>query len=159
MITERSIALDKEHNLEYFSIIEKQAILFSKLSKINSDLIALQIPKIFVWNSAKRLKEIHKEMKLVEKEYIEWNKTIESFIYNPTLYIKRDADYNLILLHHIDILRDIRDKMSDGVLILITNNYNRAKGEQSNQINFIIAITSFVFTFIGLALALLTFTP
>jgi hypothetical protein len=159
MITEKSLDLDKELNPEYFSILEKYNALFNKVNKINSDLIALRIPKLFLWKSAKRLNEIHNEMKLVEKEYLEWDKIINSFIFNPTLFIRNIKDSDLIFLHNVDVLRDIRNKLSDGVLILVTNNYNRAKEGQSNQINFIIAITSFVLTFIGLGFTLFTFTP
>jgi hypothetical protein len=98
-------------------------------------------------------------MKLVEKEYLEWNKMADSFIHNPTLFIRDNADYNLVFLHNIDTLKDIRNKLSEGVLLVVTNNYNRAKERQSNQINFIIAMSSFVVSFIGLVLALLTLTP
>jgi hypothetical protein len=159
MNIEKDLALDEKLNPEYFSILEKHQVLLNKANKINNDLIAFQIPRLFVWKSAKTLKAIHKEIKIVEKEYLEWDNLATSFIHHPKLSIQDDEYKNLVFSHNLDILKDLRNKMSDNILFILGNNYFRSKESQGNQINFIIAITSFILTLIGLVIASLTFVP
>lgn len=159
MTIEKNLDLDEKLNPGYFSILDKHQILFAKLNKINNDLIAFKVSKLLVWKSSNMLKKIHKEIKIAEKDYLEWNKIATNFIHNPTLNILDNANQNLVFLHNINILSDLRNKLNESFILILLGNHDRAKERQSNQINFIIAIASFVVSLIGLVFALFTFTP
>jgi hypothetical protein len=151
----KKLSIDKEKNPDYYSIIEKHNLLMNKWNKVNGKIHALKFLKLFLWKNKKKLKEIYIELGQLEKEFIAWNNVAYPFITEPSFALPSCPESDLMFLHLTANLRDLRNKMNDNMR-LIENNYNRIKDWENNQLNFIIAIISFVMTFIGL---LWTFNP
>jgi hypothetical protein len=158
MASIKKLMIEKEKNPEYYSILEKHNVLMKEWNQINNKIHSLKVPKLFIWKNKDQLKEIFNELTQLEKDYIDWNNIAYPFISSPNYVIPNCPESNLIFLHFTANLRDLRNKMSDDMR-LIENNYNHFKNWQSNQVNFIIAISSFVLSIVGLIIALLTVSP
>jgi hypothetical protein len=155
MVNPRKLSLKREDNQAYYSIIDGHNNLMDNWNNINKELYDLRQPKVLFWGHKKKLKKVGISLLELQKQFLEWNKQASQMIFDPHLIFQANEESELGFLHYSGILRDLRNKV-DNHMVLIVDNYNRERDNHTNQVNFVIAIASFVLTFLGLAATIWT---
>lgn len=151
-----NLDINKEKNADYFEIIEKDYTdLMDRWNKLNKRMQKTSIPDLLVFTVKSELRSIGKDLKILQKDYIKWNKKAGSFLAKPHYIFEKDQDNGVVFLHYSNMLRHVIRSM-DSHMVMIANNYNMRWDGYKGQRNFIIAIISFVLTFLGLVVALYT---
>tara|TARA_R100001143_G_C3359147_1_gene134458 strand:+ start:2171 stop:2641 length:471 start_codon:yes stop_codon:yes gene_type:complete len=151
-----NLDIDKEANAAFFEIIEKEhGDLMDRWNDLNARILKIQIPKIFLFTIKSNLREIGQELKQLQNDYIAWNKKAGNFLGKPNYTFKESQNGLAVLTHYSSMLRHVVNSMHNN-MILIANNYNKRWDQYKGQTNFVIAISSFLLTFLGLIAALYT---
>ncbi|MBO6801627.1 MAG: hypothetical protein JJ892_15245 [Balneola sp.] len=151
-----NLVLDRETNPDYFEIVEKRFTkLMDQWNSINKKIHDAKIPIVVPFRVKGELDEIQKELKALQAAFLEWNQKAGDLLVEPKYGYKKDDNIIAIMVHYSGILKHRISTMNHDML-LIANNYNNKIDQYKSQINFIIAITSFVLTFMGLIIALYT---
>ena len=155
MIRKHLISLTKEDNPEYFAILDGHNSLMAEWNRIGKELQGLKQPKIFLWGHKKKLRKIASEVTQLQTQFLAWNKQAYEMITHPKIVLAEGADSQLSFLHYTSLLMDLRNRVGSD-MVMIVDNFQRVAGVHSNQLNFLIAVTSFALTFLGLVAALIT---
>ena len=152
------IALDTEHNPDFFSIIDRHNAIMDEWNRLNRELHAFNIPRFFPFFRRKKLAIIANSSEELQKQFIAWNKDAYAIIKEPVVIPRQDADPQTTFLHYMSLIRDIRNRLSFDMQLLL-DNFNQCKSDLNNQINFVIAVFSFSASFAGLIFAIIAFKP
>jgi len=150
------IRLDEEGNESYYELVEEYNELLSRWNKFNENINEFRIPRLLVFGTKKHLEEKGNELSLLQKDYLDWKGKATNFFIKPHYNISKELDGDLIFIHFTNVLRHLVNRMESN-MILIANNYNKIYSDYEGQINFIIAIISFLISFSGLILGIITF--
>lgn len=151
-----NLVLDREINPEYFEIAEKGFNeLMDQWNAINKKIHGAKIPTFVPFRVKGELDEIQKELKALQAAFLEWNQKAGDLLVEPKYGYGKDDNIIAIMVHYSGILKHRISTMNHD-MVLIANNYNNKINGYKSQNNFIIAITSFVLTFLGLVIALYT---
>jgi hypothetical protein len=124
-------------------------------NKIAHELDEMEIPKKISPKFKRRLRAIGLEIQELQKRFLEWNKKAYALITKPHFIFSGDEEREIGFLHYSGLLQNIRDHI-DNRMVMIVSNYNRVQDMYSSQVNFVIAISSFIATLLGLVATLLT---
>lgn len=151
-----NLVLDRETNPEYFEIVEKGFVeLMDRWNSLNKKIHAVKIPTLIPYRVKSELDEIKEELKELQDNFLEWNQKAGDLLVEPKYGYKEDDNIVAIMVHYSGILKHRISTMNND-MVLAANNYNKKVDQYKSQINFIIAITSFVLTFFGLVISLYT---
>lgn len=148
-MTTKRIYLKKEINPDYYKIGDEHNELMKKWNALNSKIHSLIIPKFFFFKVKIVLAKLKRDGEDLNKDYIAWNKKATEFLLNPKFYFeKNQEDRELVYTNFTNGLKFIIEKMQNN-MILIATNFNLTSSQCREQRNFIIAISAFIFGFIG----------
>lgn len=152
-----NLDIDKERNAEYFKIIEiEQNELMDRWNVLHQKLHELKIPKLFGLKSKKQFKIIATELRALQRDYLAWNKKASNFLSKPRyIFDNKKHDSSVAFFHYSSMLRHVLNTMYNNMLMIVES-YNKRLDQYKSQLNFNIAIFSFVLTFLGLIVTLIT---
>jgi len=150
-MTAQKISLKLEDNPDYYDIIREHNELMANWDKLNIKILSFRIPTFII--KPKRLRGFEEELKNIEKQFIEWNKKACSFSHAPKYKFDVNENQELAFIHYTNNMRFLINTMEDS-MVLINANYNRQYSRLEGQINFIIAIGSFVVAMVGLVISI-----
>ncbi len=154
-IATRKLGLDKERSPEFHEIVEENNALMDEWNRVNRVLVDSKQPRLWLFGHKKKLQKIGRELRELQDRFITWNERSGNMLYKPHFRFRSDQESEVGFIHYTNVLRDLRNSM-DRRMVLIADNYNRRHDEHNSQVNFIIAITAFFLTFIGLIATLIT---
>jgi len=149
------IDLDRERNPVYFSLIDRSSELVEEYNRLNRQLHGFKFSKVLPFSARKRLNRLVEPLRHLQAQFTQWNNDAYPFIASPTLLPSEGAEPYISFLHHMSLLRDVRNRVSFDMELLVVN-FDRIKSDVTNQINFFIAIASFLVSFGGLAASLIS---
>ena len=152
---QHKLGLKKENNTEYYEIIDEHNLLMDEWNGLNKKIYTIKQPRLFLFRHKKQLQALGLDILELQKKFLYWDKKVSNFIMNPHLIFSENEEREIGFIHFISVLRDIRNKL-DNQMIMIATNFNKLQDGHSNQVNFIIAVASFILTYIGLIVTLLT---
>lgn len=151
-----NLDIDRNKNQKYFDLIEKDhGELMDRWNELQSRILKVKIPSLMVLGVKKELKQIGSELKKLGEDYIRWNNKAGNFLGKPNYVFKKDQDPGIVFLHYSNMLRHVVNSMESDMRV-ITDSYNKRWDQYKGQRNFIIAITSFILTFLGLVAAIIS---
>ncbi|HKZ22487.1 MAG TPA: hypothetical protein VJ165_04710 [candidate division Zixibacteria bacterium] len=143
------VKLDPESNPEYSSLIKGYNSLLDRWNEINLSLHKFKVPKIFLFKTENKLFNIGRNLKSLQKDYLEWQGKATGFYLNPHYKFEAGTANDLAYLHYTNVLSN-RLLHLELIMQLINNNYNLMHYIIDNRINFLIAITGLMLGLSGL---------
>jgi hypothetical protein len=145
--------LDEDKNPEFFEIAQEHNELMDEWNRINAGLIEETQPIVFLYGRASYLDSRYGQpISDLQKQFVDWNKRASDLAYKPNLTFGEDEESELGFIHYTNVLRDLKNRMEDR-MNLIVRNYNQVHGNHRDQVNFNIAIASFILAIIGVVLS------
>ena len=126
-----------------------------KWNDYNHQLQEMEIPRLPSSHFKKQLKAMGEKLNSLQTQFIQWNKNASILTTKPHFVFSSSGDSHISFLHYTGMLQDIRNQL-DNHMLLIGSNYNRVQDLYSSQVNFSIAIASFVVSLIGLIVSILS---
>lgn len=155
MTNKRKLNLKKESNPEYYSILDEHKSLMTEWNRLNLEIFKIKQPKIILLRHKVYLQRLGLEIYALQKKFLIWNSKVSNFVINPHLIFHEDEESEIGFHHFTAILRDIKNTF-DNHMVMIATNYNKVQDIHSNQVNFLIAIASFILTLIALIITFVT---
>lgn len=150
---QRILNLDEEKNPEFHEIAQEHNELMDEWNSINADLVTETQPILLLWGRASYLESKYGQpISDLQEQFVEWNKRASDLVYKPNLTFGENEESGLGLIHYTNVMRDLKNRMEDR-MNLIVKNYNQVYSNHRNQINFNIAIASFILAIIGVILS------
>lgn len=149
-----NLVLDRETNPKYFEVVEKGFNdLMDRWNSLNKKIHDVKVPTVFPFLIKSDLNEIKDELKKLQEDFLSWNQKAGDLLVEPNYGYKKDDNIVAIMVHYSGILKHRISTMNND-MVLAANNYNKKVDQYKSQVNFIIAITSFILTFFGLVISL-----
>jgi hypothetical protein len=149
MIRPHKLNLKKEDNLLFYEILDEHNAIMSEWNRIGHQLQDIKIPKLISPRFRRRLRSIGLEIQELQKRFLQWNGKAYGLVTKPNYVFSEDEERELGFIHYSGLLQDIRNHV-DNRMVMMVSNFNRVQDLYSSQVNFVIAISSFVLTFLGL---------
>jgi hypothetical protein len=149
-----NIFIDKEQNPEFFALFDEFRVITAEYNRINGLLIGHRVPKIFLHGHRIILYSVGKQVKELHEKFLDWIDRSGNFLVHPKLSFDENTDAQTSFSHYMNVLRETRRDGIDSFNTMI-GNYNRIVDSYSTQLNFLIAIISFVASFGGLIASLI----
>jgi hypothetical protein len=99
------------------------------------------------------LKEIGREIQALQKKWGDWEARTLKFCTQPTFNFPKDGMNSVAFLHFTGVLIE-RVRFVQVLMIQGIENYNKRYNEHENRKNFMIAISAWILTFLGLVASL-----
>jgi hypothetical protein len=152
-IREHKLDLDRESNKEYYFFIDDFSVIQNEINTLNNKLLRFKQPRFFLFCQKKKIKAFLKPMEDVRDLVDNWSKKYTTFLGKPKLSLNNILDPTLGYVHFMSYLGVLNNIISDKFDTIVSN-YTIIQDRNSNQINFIIAITSVLLSLFGLLLAI-----
>lgn len=150
---QRLLNLDEEKNPEFHEIAQEHNELMDEWNRINAGFVEEPQPILLLWGRASYLESKYgQHISDLQKKFVEWNKRASDLVYKPTLTFGEDEESELGLIHYTNVMRDLKNRMEDR-MNLIVKNYNQVYSDHRSQVNFNIAIASFILAMVGVILS------
>jgi hypothetical protein len=153
---QQPIHIDKESNPEYYALVDRHNTIMAEWNHLSKELQSLRHRRVLLFRERRDLKNHGKQLKKLQNMFLEWNSDVYNFIVHPNLILPDGADSHIGFPHYMGLLKDMRNRL-DGYMVLAANNFYRCNDRYSNQVNFLIAIASFLASFAGLIIGIYTF--
>ncbi len=101
----------------------------------------------------KKIIAIGKEAYALQKDFLDWNKRAANFFLHPHYKIDIEQNEILVYTHFTDNMRYSVSSMNN-LMTLLIDNYSKIYNGYESQLNFLIAIVSFVLSIVGLGISL-----
>jgi hypothetical protein len=148
------IKMNRDDNPTYYSLIDRHNEIMVEWNRIHNILHTFRFPRFFPFFQKKRLRSTSEAFRQLQDRFVHWNKDTYTFIIDPRLIFPSGADSQMTFLHVTALLRDTRSRLDSDMLLLL-NDFSRTFEDINNQINFVVALLSFIGTFAGLVATLL----
>jgi len=147
--------LVRSDNEVYYGLFERHNDLVDRWNDLNHYLV--DAPPVGFPTRKKKRVLLSKGVILADllRDFLEWYGDASRFLLHPRLVVRQDAEPDLTFLHYTNFLSHMISE-SNNNMVLVANNYHKRYQSFQSQINFWIAIASFVLTFVGLAATLMT---
>lgn len=152
-IREHKLDLDRESNKDFYSFIDDFSVIQNEINTLNKKLLRFKQPSFFLFCQEKKIKAFLEPMENVRGLVDNWSKKYTTFLGKPKLSLNNNLDPTLGYVHFMSFLGVMNNMISDKFKTLVSN-YMIIQDRNSNQINFIIAITSALLSLFGLLLAI-----
>lgn len=129
----------------------------NRYNELQRNLLSHKIPNVFICGNKNKLKEIGKNIKELQDDWLKWNAIAEDFLKAPN-YIFEYSDTSGISFIHFNNLLMHRINIMESCITQIINNYNKIYSHVENKINFLIAITGWIITLLALIIAVIQIT-
>ena len=149
MIRPHKLNLKKENNPLFYEIVDEHNAIMADWNKINHELDDMKMPKLISPAFRRRLRSIGLEILELQKQFLQWNDKAYGLLTKPNYIFSEDEERELGFIHYSILLQDIRNCL-DNRMVMIVSNFNRVQDLYSSHVNFVIAILSFLLTFLGL---------
>lgn len=155
-MTIHKISLKEKDNPAFYSLVKEYNSLMDKWNDYNKQLHDFKVPRLLLFKTKHKVTSISKDIAELQKDFLDWQGRARSFCVKP--YYKTDSEQlgHLVFLHFTATMRDLVNRLNSDMILLVEN-YNKVYSEYRNQVNFLIAITAFIISFIGLVLGIITF--
>lgn len=150
------IALEKEDNPEYYKLGDEFNLIMDKWNDLNARIINFKIPRIWLFGKKKKIISIGKEISSLQKQFSSWQERTANFYIAPHFIFCGNDNNDKSFIHYTNVLQYLLKKLNSN-MTLIAENYNKVYASYESKINFNIAITSFLVSFGGLILGIITF--
>ena len=151
-IREHKLDLDRESNKEYYSFLDDFPIIQDAINSINNKLLSFKQPRFFLFSQKKKIKAFLKPIEEVRDLKAKWSNKYITFLGKPSLSFN-NLDPTVGYVHFMNFLAEVNHIVNNKYDTLVSN-YMIIQDRNSNQINFIIAITSALLSLFGLLLAI-----
>jgi hypothetical protein len=149
MIRPHKLNLKMEDNPLFYEILNEHNAIMSEWNRLSHQLEDMKIPKLISPRFRRRLQSVGLGIQELQKQFLQWNGKADGLFTSPNYIFSEDEERELGFIHYSGLLQDIRNHL-DNRMVMIVSNFNRVQDLYSSQVNFVIAISSFVLTFLGL---------
>ena len=149
------VSLPPEGNEEFYNFVERSNDIIREYDAIQQDLFALRLPKVFLGSNKKKLLVLGKRTMQLLSEFSDWNSEARQFCTKPKYLFSHDTENATAFLHFTMDLRERANYVGSSILQGVEN-YNKRFTEHENRQNFVIAITAWFLTFVGLVVTVLS---
>ncbi|MDA3861028.1 MAG: hypothetical protein PF445_07355 [Melioribacteraceae bacterium] len=146
-------ALREEDNQEYYQLVKLHNTIVRKIRILDKKINELRQPFFLIFCHYYKLKSFSTIIAKLKLEINLWNNEFHIFIHEPTLTFGIHEEGILGFLHYTRNL-ELMNARINKIYDVAVSKISKAKSEQGNQINFLIAIISASLSLIGLIIAL-----
>jgi len=150
------IIINKDDNEEFYNLFEEFNNIMDRWNTLNSQLHEFRIPRLWLFGVKNELKKISKDLKELQDDFLVWQEKATKFFIEPNFKIPSESDGDLTFIHMTNVLQYFLSKLNSS-MVLIADNNNKAYSDYEDQINFIIAILSFIISIFGLSITIVPF--
>jgi hypothetical protein len=155
LMAERTLKLDEADNPDYYNLWREHNELDKRWDEINNQIHEIRIPKFAIWQAHKKIKGIGRELVALQESYLKWRNKAVNFQMNPHYEIVRDENTPIVYLQATANMRNLSDRL-ESKMILLGNNHNLVHNQLDNRFSFLIAMGSFVLSFLAFVISLIT---
>lgn len=148
-----NLSLVEADNPIWFALIRKANDLTSRFNTANRHLFAINTRLWHIRKSRQMLKAILPEVQDFDKDALAWRGEATNFVLNPVLVPPRNEGRELVFLHYVESVRDAV-RRAELQMETLERNYNNIFSQVDGQVNFSIAIGSFILAILGLIVAI-----
>lgn len=145
----RRLGLREEGNEAYYSLVERHNEIMAEWNRLNNDLHSFKPGKIPLRKHKKILLKRGRGIDNLQKDFLQWYNDASDFLLKPNIVVDPGEESKLTFLHYTGFLSHMISEANHNMVLLV-DNYQKRYNALHNQWNFMIAITSFVLTFLGL---------
>ena len=150
---QHKLQLKEGDNPEYYRLFNKFHEFIDRYNLLQKRMQTIR-PKVWYYRrSKKELDSIKPELGAYVLDYLKWRGQVDNFILEPNIIVTNEDVPGLAFLHFMDNLRDAKNHLENDVTI-VEDNFRYVGTLVDSELNFGIAMTSFILTFLGLIVTL-----
>lgn len=147
------LSLEEDDNPEYYTLYKDMNEMVSRYNAIQERIHNTRVKGWLHLKSRRKLSSVSPDLESLMTDYLKWRNRADNYLLKPHLVITEATDSGTVFLHYMDNLRASTQQMEDRISV-VADNYRYVDAKISSSLNFRIAITSFVLTFLGLVFTL-----
>lgn len=149
------ISLRKEGNEKFLEIINEHDEIVKIVDKLSNDIESITIKGLILRKNKFLIKNISAEIQSLQTRFNNWKDIATNFCLNPHYAIDSTIDLHFSILHYTINLLDMVNSLELNVKKNV-DNYNLTIERIDSKRNFWIATISFILTFVGLIISLVS---
>jgi hypothetical protein len=151
----RKIDINRKDNPKFFEILDEHNALMQDWNRLNNEFMCIKQPKFLLLGHKARLTSYYVSMESIQGRFIGWNEKAHAFLHKPHFIFSEEEESELGFMHFTGELRFLIHEM-DSHMMMLADTFVKLQQRHGNQVNFLIAIASFVLTFVGLLVTIFT---
>lgn len=161
------LELLKDANPEYHNLINESNEIMDEYGKIMGLIHSFKLPKRKIWKcelpklsffcgAKAELSIIGKEAITLTNRFLDWNNRALTFCASPhySFRLGSEVDTQTSVIHYTNLLLYRANRLNNDITLL-QNSYELRYSEIENAINYWIAITAWLLTFLGLGISII----
>jgi hypothetical protein len=153
-VTVHKLSLDRDNNEDFYKLADEHNSIMGCWNLHNSLLCKIKTGRIFPFRARYKIKDIGKNIKKLQDEFLDLNKRASDFLMRPHYKIDPTQRGDMVFLYFTAILQYLIGHL-DSRMVMLAENYNKVYLEYQHRIDFLIAIGAFIVSLVGLIIAII----